>query len=300
MANRMRSKGEDIGERYPSRIIDWHGALGIDSAIALGNPSFCGLDDGNRLVSIRQFNYVLNFGRDKHYDFKQGFFKGRANYFVITDKEFNFIRKVECKFEKLWGCEDLRLLRFGDMFQASGTDESFGPNKHRPGCWNFRFINGQEVLGLESYRIFDIRMDKNYIPVEGRKERFISNLRGGAFDLISSQGGRKERQPCKGLVSYRGSTQLLSYNGGYVAIVHHRRGDNFRHAFAFFSHDLSSCRISDEFLVFGNKDPTCFTCGMSIEGGKAVVLFCLNDQITYLFHLPIEEFEKTAKPRGNA
>lgn len=62
----------------------------------LGNASMVRLDNGNYLLSLRQFNYnfMCSFGRLKYKHYKD-YIEGRAYYFIELDKDFNFVRRIE-------------------------------------------------------------------------------------------------------------------------------------------------------------------------------------------------------------
>ena len=101
----------------------------------------------------------------------------------------------------------------------------------------------------------------------------------------------------RGLVQYSGSSPLMRYRDGYVALVHIRRKKTYSNAFAFFDKRLQQCMISNEFTVFRDVSSINFCCGMSIEGDQAILPMCVHDRWTYLFRLPLEDFYKTARWR---
>ena len=296
--NRLIRKGFghiDIGTIYPSRPIDFHEELGVDQSIPLGNMSLCPLEDDKYLVSVRQFNYILETGSAKCKMFGD-FYKERANFFVICDREFNFLWKVEC--DRLEMMEDLRILRFGDAIQASGTDISYARGQMRMSAMNF-CLKDNKIMELSDRFVFPWPREKNYVPVEDGKGIFISDMNSDSLKIACLwRKSEKKGQRCVGIVPYRGSTQLLRYRDGYVALVHRRNKHEFTNAFAFFDKSLLQCRISDEFTVFKEKSPVNFCCGMAIEGDTAIVPFCVHDRYSYLFRLPLPDFAMTARWRS--
>lgn len=286
----------DIAIDYPSRVLDYHAELGVENSIPLGNMSVCRLSDDRFLVSVRQFNYALDPISAMGALFSD-FSSNRAYHMAVVDRNFNFISACACPgLEQL---EDLRLLRFGNVIQASGTDVSFGPNGYKIACLDFELQKDDSALVCSTKRIFPVPHEKNYIPIENKRGEFITDLMDGEFLTASTDDpARKRTHECIGLIRYSGSTQLLRYRDGYVALVHRRKRRTYLNAFAFFDRTLQQCRISSEFTVFGNVSPVNFTCGMVLDGETALLPVCVHDRETHLFELPLADFAKTARWRS--
>ena len=104
----------DIALDYPSRLLDYHAALGVKSTLPLGNLSVCRLSNDRFLVSIRQFNYALDPVSAKGTLFSD-FASNRAYHLAVVNRNFEFMSNCDCSgLEQL---EDLRLLRFGNVIQ---------------------------------------------------------------------------------------------------------------------------------------------------------------------------------------
>lgn len=150
----------DISKMYPSEEIDLHDALGVEKTVPLGNMSLCRLDgaESGYLVSIMQFNYKI-----RHKDEPGGFFGGsldkRAYFFAIVDKNFRFLSKIECGMENLDMFEDLRLVKFGNVVQASGTDVSLGNNMFRMASIDFELSENE--LNYRKVCVFPVIKEKN-------------------------------------------------------------------------------------------------------------------------------------------
>ena len=287
----------DISSRYPSRLIDYHSDLGVDKSQPLGNMSFCELGDGTYLVSVRQFGYNLMpyttklkwIGQNQQF---------RGYHLVVTDRDFNFISRIYADIPKK--IEDIRLMRYGDVIQASYTDVNDGMNIPRVGCMNI-IIDGSDAR-ISDNMVFPAVKEKNYMPVEreGGAGVFVTDLLNGELKMSSRHNPtQKTSQRCVGLVPYRGSTPIMKYGEGYVSLVHRRmKGHRFYNAFAFFDKNLLVCRLSDEFTVFSRKSPVSFCCGMAIDGDDAILPICVHDRDTYLFRIPLVDFRKTARMRS--
>lgn len=284
----------DISKKYPSQVLDFHTELGVDPSIPMGNMSLCRLDDGNYLMSVRQFNYKLKPHGGCWW--LGGFLEKRAYFFIIVDENFNFVKKIGCDLKNLDLYEDFRLLKFGDIIQASATDVSFGKERYKMACVDLTLA--QDRLDTKKSVSYPIPHEKNYIPVEDGKGVFITDMLLNSIYIVSDANIENKRlQRCRGMVKYRGSSQLMRYRDGYVALVHNRRRDVYTNAFAFFDKSLLQCRISDEFTVFRDVSTIDFCCGMAIEDDTAILPICVHDRDTHLFRLPLQDFSKTARWR---
>lgn len=298
LATRLGAPSIDIGRKYPHKELDYSASLGLSKTVPLGNMSFCDIGDNLRLVAVRQFNYKCHWSipAGEKAGYPNGFFGGRAYFFIITDRDFNFIRRVECDFEDLWLLEDIRLMIIDEnTIQASATDVSRGRDKHRMGVWYFTMTqndeNGPKKLVLDSSYIFPVPKEKNYVPIVGTKGAFITDMRDNSFDMSTIFDlERKCHLYCAGIKAYRGSSPLLEYNGGYVALVHRKNGSNYINAFAFFDKAMTTCHYSKEFNVCSSISPINFVCGMAVEHGIAILPFCVNDRYTHLFKIPLADF----------
>ena len=284
----------DISKIYPSVEIDFHANLGVEKSIPIGNVSICPFGS-EYLVSIRQFNYKIS-RRDEPGGWFGGFLEKRAYFFALVDKNFRFLRKIECDMENLDLFEDFRLLKYGNIIQASGTDVSLGQNRYRMASVDFEIADG--ALHAIKTTVFPVIKEKNYMPVEDGRGIFVSDMMLNSLNVVStSNPDKKTMQRCRGLIQYRGSSQLLRYRDGYVALVHLKRKNVYSNAFAFFDKALLQCRISDDFTVFSDVSSINFCCGMAIEGDEAILPVCVHDRWTYLFRLPLTDFAMTARWR---
>lgn len=281
----------DIATKYPYRSIDYHNNLNVPEDIPLGNMSFCTLEDGNKLVSVRQFNYRLHPG-NAGLTFFRNFMSDRRNHFIITDKDFNFLRKIECDYD-ISMLEDIRVIRNGDLIQVSATDITDGSGRHKMRCIIFKLEDGK--LKTINNILFPVVKEKNYVPVLDGPGVFIADMLKGEVNLVGIDNPYgKVKQKCRGIIPYRGSSQLMPCSSGYVSVVHRRDHHRFYNAFAFFDKSLLQCRISNEFVIFRDISPVNFLCGLEIEGDEAVILPCIHDRDNFLFRIPLGDFSKTA------
>lgn len=183
-----------------------------------------------------------------------------------------------------------------NIIQASATDVSYGDGKYRICSCRFKMCDidsdGPSRLEIVNTHTFPWRYEKNYIPIEGDAGAFITDIERNKFKMTTIYRSSKQNQYCGGLFPIRGSSPLMKYRTGYVAIVHRKvpRENRYINRFMFCNDKMSLCRFSKEFTVGRSISPINFLCGMSIEDDCAVVPFCVNDRLTYLFRLPIRDF----------
>ena len=281
----------DISKKYKSRVVDYHRELGVDPGIPLGNMSMCRLADGNLLVSVRQFHYIMEIQSGRHIKYMNRFEK--RTHFLAADKDMGFLGRIDC--DPLRDYEDPRVMRYGNTIQVSITDISNGWNRTQIASFDFGLENGS-MRHLRTTHFRFPGKEKNYVPVEDGMGVFISDLRYGSLNIVTTnRPDRKTSQSCSGCMPYRGSTPMLRWRDGYVALVHRCSRQNYINAFMFFDKSLRQCRISQEFTVFNNVSTVNFCCGMLLEDDKAVLPICVKDCTTHLFELPLQDFYKTAR-----
>lgn len=288
----------DIGDRYGYRELDYRRELGIRDE-NIGNMSFCTLPDGNRLVSVRQFDYLVEPVSGSCVWMRRRLQRGHR--FLVADRNFRFIRLVtpvksflddyddpETEIFDTTRLEDIRLVRHWNKIQASYTDNSYGKGRYRVGASTFR-LDG-DMMRLEKSVTFNFTRQKNYMPLSDKPGVFVSDLEDNAVTTVSMERpGVKCRSVCYGARAYRGSTQLERVGDGYVAIVHRAKDRRYCNAFARFSDDMKKCSIGPEFTVMSSVGQVNFLCGMSIENGEAVLPFCILDRTTLLFRIPLDD-----------
>lgn len=290
----------DLYTTYPSKKLDYNAALGLNEHVPLGNMGFCNIGPNRRLVAVRQFNYRLHYYHlpNEKLGWLGKFLDNRAYYFIVTDSDFNFIRRVECTYSNLWALEDIRLMNLGNnIIQASATDVSPGQEKYRMCSCQFKMggidADGPTRLDIVKTHIFPIQHEKNYMPIEGTVGAFITDIETNKFRIATIYSSGKRNCYCAGIRPIRGSSPLLKYDTGYVALVHSKiPKDRYINRFIFCNSKMSYCKFSEEFTVNCAMSPINFLCSMSIEDGKAVMPFCVNDRVTFLFKVPLKDFKK--------
>lgn len=273
--------------------LSYRGALGVSPSYPLGNMSLCMLDDGRFLVSVRQFNYRIT--PKFKYVRRGGFNLGRDYHFLIADERLGFVRKLYRQIPNVSKVEDIRLMRFEDGIQMSGTDDTHGWKHIRPIAMKAALDVRRNVAVGSPPVIFPYLKEKNYVPVEGRPGFFISDMLDGRMLVVDALNPKeKSERPCRGLIPMRGSTPLYKHGGRLVGITHHRDKYTFTNRLVSFSEDLLECQVSDPFTAFANISPINFTCGMYVSPeGECMVPFTINDCQTFLVRFNWDRMAKT-------
>jgi len=303
---------DDVCDLYPFDELDYHGFLGIDPSVPLGNMSFCSPSvpgwDGFRLVSVRQFNYRLPYGLKKGETpgWLGGFLEKRAYFFIVTDKDFRPVAKIDAEIPKLAYLEDIRLAGGADgVIFASATDVSAGNRSHVM-CAMRIAISGGPLSGRcrlvtdGKMTVFPTQREKNYMPVVGSDLdtgdiMYVTDMVVNGYRAATLSMPEKRLFLCEGMRQMRGSSQIVPCDGpygeGYVCVAHRKtREGRYVNALVFMDKRMKSASYSREFTVMGPETPVNFICGMSVEDGKAVLPFCVSDRRTLLFRIPIADF----------
>lgn len=273
--------------------INYRTVLGVPPVYPLGNISMCMMEDGVFLVAVRQFNYRIT--ADFDYVRRNGRNVGRDYHFILADENLKFIRRLSKKIINVDKFEDLRLMRFGDSIQMSGTDDTNGWSRIKPVYVGAELDLRRGFISASRTVVFPNNKEKNYVPMEGRPGLFISDMLDGSLMIANVSTPRcKEEMPCRGLIPMRGSTPLYKYGGRLVGITHHRDKCTFTNRLVSFSENLSECRVSDPFTAFAKISPINFTCGMYISPeGECMVPFTVNDCQTFLVRFNWDRMAKT-------
>lgn len=236
------------------------------------NPSIVTVPNGY-LVNIRFVNYLVHEGQYPSTSPKNMI--KTKNVLVELDKQFNEVSctivneherpKYNCL---ITGIEDIRLKPGSTLEDTKfiGTVCDFTPN-----WWNRpRMVLGNMIDGKISHSFIPAipnteRAEKNWIPIEG-DDRYMYGFENTPKPYLVLVTPNQEafitekiEQKCGLHLDWmRGSSQLISYNGGYITIIHHvtsGKGDNgnmlrkYLHRFLMFDSDFQLTHISHAFVL---------------------------------------------------
>lgn len=217
--------------------------------------------------------------------------------------EWYLIKETKRKFySNKHGMEDCRLVKWRNKFYLSGTLRD----------WNTAGV-GRIVLMELNNRWEEVNhyilegtcgdtsfCEKNYQPILDKPYHYavstdpvvinrysLSDLRATYLKGTSGM--------CVGtsmLGAFRGSSQLVPYEDGYISIVHNSESDentqhHYYHYFVIWDKDFNVIRISQPYKFEG--EPVEFCCGMAIKDDFAYITYSVMDKDASIMRIPMAD-----------
>jgi hypothetical protein len=288
------------------------------TGVALMNPSV--YMDGNQLkVNIRNCNYTLYHSENNKFEHEYGPLQYLHAENDITLTTWNYICelnddlsiknviKVDTKdldTTPQWnfiGLEDARLVRWKDSLTLIGVRRDTTPNGI--GRMEMSLLD-DEYKEKARFRIptpenQDSYCEKNWMPVIDKPGHFVKWTNPTHVVKYVSESGTTETVVLDestfipGLPDFRGGSQVLPYNGGYIALVHQthlfdfsgtRKNAIYKHRFVIWDKDFKVIKYTEPFSFMGSKIEFC--CGATFQGDDLVVSFGFQDNCSFLLKIP--------------
>lgn len=275
-----------------TRQIEWKPSNGW----APMNPSVCTGEDGERLVLVRTVNYTIADGNYPTID-GSGIIRTR-NYVVEMNPDWRPTKStliedapdlyVERSKFPVEGYEDCRLWRNGSAYFVSTTVRDLKDN-HDGRCeMAIASLDEQwRVEDLHAIRDYEYnKTQKNWMPVSGRPGAFLYLCDPTIVIEVSNTGHTTEltrNYPDKCLKDFRGGSQLIPFDGGWLCITHEvawRPERVYLHRFVRLDAEFNILVISDPFYF--EKVGIEFCAGIALDGNRIVASFGVNDAAAYL------------------
>lgn len=268
------------------------------------NPSVCSKPNGGLEVLLRTVNYRIDHeGRymigpkecnDAPIETENWLLQldddltTRDYYAVIWDRPAP-------KFPQVLGLEDMRIWWRAGIRHFSATvreQSATGQCEMWTGKLRALFGTPRNARVEEAHRISDgVATEKNWVPVLGLAEqKFMYNTRtvyNAARDLF------EERPWSLMLENVRGSSQLIPFKSGFLAVVHeaiYRDGKRvYQHRFVHYDCDLNLTRLSLPFVFEDIQIEFCAGLALHPEGKSLVVSYGVRDEKAMLARINIEE-----------
>lgn len=221
------------------------------------------------------------------------------NYLVtLTDKlEIQKTREIlwhrpEAKFPQVTGLEDIRLYRNrGDLcFSACIREQASNGTCQQIRGWlsydpdEFMITRDTVIMSGED------SVEKNWMPLPGNTHDFLYRL-----DRIRHPDGTETKHPSKLDVSQiSGSSQLLSFRGGHLAVVHEASTDptngkrTYWHRFAWF-YDGKLRRLSLPFVFLARQIEFCAGLCYSPDQKHVLISYGVRDCEAHIAEIAVEE-----------
>jgi hypothetical protein len=255
-----------------------------DELLKSMNPTIARREDSGYVSLVRQVNYCYENG---FYVRRDGSDVIRTSYNVVRlndDLEIisraplddSAIRVSDPKFP-VHGIEDLRIFRRGEKWFASGT-----VREHRfDGLCQIMLA---EIVDIDSEHpvlvngvllptMHPNKHEKNWMPVEGEEHAWVWGVDPTVvLRLDQATQSLVPSRSAKGNLQLRGSSQVIQFSGGWIAVVHevvpsatNRFQRSYQHRFVRWNNDFSDCRISESFHLANDENGLEFCAGLALS-----------------------------------
>lgn len=298
--------------------------ISADDAAHLGicNPSI--FDDGEKIyVSLRNVNYMLYQNLNKKYQTYYGEMvyvtpdsdnnlrtrNYLANYNLDDNTIFTYneIDTSEFDTEPKWsfiGHEDIRLVRWNNKLYATGCRRDV----KETGESRMELSEINEVTGEELSRIRikapgnnTSYCEKNWMPILDKPFHYVKWTNPTEVVKVNPENGdcetlfvkEQDQQKINTFRALRGSSQVIPYNNGYIALVHEvdlylneleRKEAQYYMKFVVFDNEFNIVNTSDEFKFLNFSIE--FTNGLMYKNNYFYIPFSIMDNISFILKVP--------------
>ena len=248
------------------------------------NPTIARRNDSGFVSLVRQVNYCYENGFYVRLD---GSDVMRTSYNVVRlddDLEIissallddSAIRMSDPKFP-VHGIEDLRIFRRGEKWFASGT-----VREHRfDGLCQIMLA---EIVDIDSERpalvngvllptMSPNKHEKNWMPIEGEEHAWVWGIDPTVvLRLDQATQSLVPSRSAKGNLQLRGSSQVIQFSGGWIAVVHevvpsttNRFQRSYQHRFVRWNDDFTDSKISEAFHLANDENGLEFCAGLALS-----------------------------------
>jgi hypothetical protein len=270
-----------------------------DDLLKSMNPTIARRSDSGFVSLVRQVNYCYENGVYVRLD---GSDVIRTSYNVVRlndDLEIissallddSAIRMSDPKFP-VHGIEDLRIFRRGEKWFASGT-----VREHRfDGLCQIMLA---EIVDIDSERpalvngvllptMSPNKHEKNWMPIEGEEHAWVWGVDPTVvLRLDQATQSLVPSRSAKGNLQLRGSSQVIQFSGGWIAVVHevvpsttNRFQRSYQHRFVRWNDDFADSKISEAFHLANDKNGLEFCAGLapSVRPNHLVMSYGVGDR----------------------
>lgn len=206
---------------------------------------------------------------------------------------------------EFWGEEDARLVRWDDILYTTGVrrdDNTTGQGRMELMHISESMDNPQEVSRMKVQALDkNAYCEKNWMPIQDMPFHYVQLANPTTVVRVDPKTGQTtkvvEKERVSGLPDerfdlLRGSSQVIPWRGGHIAIVHtcelwltaaNRKYARYYHLFIEWDADWNIKRVSP---VFSFADYAIeFTCGLEYKDGKFYIPFAIEDNFSFLMEV---------------
>lgn len=255
-----------------------------DDLLKSMNPTIARRNDSGFVSLVRQVNYCYENGFYVRLD---GSDVIRTSYNLVRlndDLEIissallddSAIRLSNPKFP-VHGIEDLRIFQRSQRWFASGT-----VREHRSDGLCQMMLT--EIIDIDSDlpklvngvllpTMSPNRHEKNWMPIEGEEHAWVWGVDPTVvLRLDTATQSLVPSRSAKGNLQVRGSSQVIQFSGGWVAVVHevvpsttNRFQRSYQHRFVRWNDDFTDCKISEAFRLANDENGLEFCAGLALS-----------------------------------
>lgn len=300
-------------------IIDYE----LFQGAGLMNPSVF-VHNGTILVNLRQTNYTLYHSENKKFSHQWGPLQylhpendqtlRTKNWLLELNNDLDIIKVLPIDTSELdqnpqWhfiGLEDARLFNWNDKFYLCGVrrdDNTKGSGRMQLQEIEIGLNYAKEVARHKipapgnnlSY------CEKNWMPINDRPYHFVKWTNPTEIvvtDIVNETCKTVTLDESKKLPlpnDLRGSSQVIPYKDGYLAITHEvnlfndiqgRKDGKYRHRFVYWDKDFNLVKTSEMFHFMTGEIEFC--AGMAIHNDNLLITYGFQDNAAYLLQMPVK------------
>ena len=294
----------------------------ITGGTGLMNPSIY-VDNNQILINLRHTNYTLYHSESKVFAHAWGPLQylhpendqtlRTKNFMMTLDDNLNVIRTlpIETVLDQppQWhfiGLEDARLFKWNDKFYICGVRRD--DNKTGSGRMQLQelAISEHSVVEVNRHKIpapgrNASYCEKNWMPIIDKPYHFVkwTNPTEIVYADITNNTcstvllDESKRLPLPN--DLRGSSQVIPWNDGHIAITHEvnlyndiqgRKDGKYRHRFVYWDRDWNITKTSEFFHFMTGEIEFC--AGLAKHKNDLLITFGFQDNAAYLLRMPID------------
>lgn len=309
------------GGRLIPLVLPWE----LSGGTGVMNPSI-GLDpDGELLVNLRSVNYVFynnehmqrfpsRYGPLLYIHPENDVALRTQNYLGRLDKNYNVTNIAWVDTSALdtppkWtfsGHEDVRVITWGGKLYLTGvrrdtTEDGQGRMELSEisidkKAWKVTEVNRLRIPAPENDNTY---CEKNWVPILGKQFQYLKWSCPTQIVQVTTENDKAHcktvsiREGAKPPRDQRGSTHLIPWNDGYLAIMHevdltrnylNQKNALYRHRICLWNKEFQLIGFSQQFTFLSARVE--FACGGLVRGKDLLVSFGMEDNCSFLLEIP--------------
>lgn len=294
----------------------------LTNGTGLMNPSIFIDDNGSILCNVRHVNYTLFHSEGKQFHHYYGPLQyihpendrtlTTTNYLCHLDNNLNIIRTNKINTSQfdappIWtfvGLEDIRLFKWDNKLYGSGVRRDTTTNGIGRMELSEYSITTNSVDEISRFRIpapgeDNSYCEKNWMPILDKPYHYIKWSNPTEVVKVDPINKKcitvhlEESKVIPGLCDFRGGSQVVNWNGYYLAVIHEvrlfnselgRKDAKYYHRFVLWDKTFNIVTFSELFDFMGGDIEFC--CGLATLNEEFLISFGFQDNAAYILRFP--------------